>query len=90
MSFEYRISFDHADRASIVSALRRLPLNALDAVGKFEFRSTDNQGGMPNAFIQVEDYGVYYCWNGGRGDDLLGALVGELVANFGPVTVEEL
>jgi hypothetical protein len=45
---------------------------------------------MPDASVQAEPYGAYFCVFGGHGREILGLVVARLVSEFGPVTVAEL
>lgn len=56
-----------------------------------ELRSAENiPSSMPEAFLRVEPYGVYYCSNGVLGWEYLGRVTAKLVGEFGAVTVVEL
>jgi hypothetical protein len=92
MGIEYTLRFTYPEAAAVASVLRCLPLTRelpSPWVG-FELRSPVSVGDMPDASVQVEPYGVYFCDNGGHGRELLGAVLARLVAEFGAVTVSEL
>ena len=89
MGIEYKLTFEAPDAEAVGAVLRRLPAaRESDAdAGRFDLGG----GEWPEAVVQVEQGGVYYCDNcGGRGRELLGVVVARLVAVFGPVSVEEL
>jgi hypothetical protein len=92
MGIEYTLRFDHSDMALVADAVRNLPscLERVPPYNGFELRTGGSSTGMPDAFMQVEPYGVYFCDNGGAGREFLGVVVASLVSHFGTVTIAEL
>ena len=90
MGVEYRLRFTHTDVDGVASVLRRLPqLRATASPGAFELRRSGPSDGPPDAVLQVEPCGVYFCWYGVAGREFLGTVVARLVSDFGAVTVED-
>jgi hypothetical protein len=92
MGIEYTLQFDYPDPAAVVDGLRPLPFARElppPSVG-FELRAAGSDAAMPDATVQVEPYGLYFCDHGGAGRDLLGRVVACLVGRFGAVTISEL
>jgi hypothetical protein len=91
MGIEYTLRFNHSDKASVASVLRRLPMaRELSPKGvEFEMRTLESAEGMPDALVSVETTGLYFCDNGGAGPEFLGVVITCLVSNFGKVTVED-
>ena len=88
LGIEYRLTFEAPNAEAVAAVLRRLPASReSDAEpGRFDLGESE----WPEAVVQVEQGGAYYCDNcGGRGRELLGVVVARLVAVFGPVTVTE-
>ena len=52
-------------------------------------REIGNTEAMPDATVQVEDGGLYFCDHGGFGREYLGLVLARLVAAFGPVQIED-
>jgi hypothetical protein len=92
MGIEYTLRFEHSDSAAVADAVRGLPscLERAPPYHGFELRSAGLPTGMPDAFMKVEPYGLYFCVNGGAGCEFLGVVVASLVSDFGTVTIEEL
>ena len=93
MGIEYRLQFTAPDGESVATVIRRIPgAREIDAVNRrFDLRGGAAAGNVPQARLQVEPYGVYFCDDcAGSGRELLGAVVARLVSRFGAVTVEEL
>jgi hypothetical protein len=92
MGMEYKLCFQYPDDASVNNALARMPerYQVRRSEGGFEFRSADNTGLMPDAAAHVEQFGAYFCDNGGAGREIMGIVVARLVSQFGVVTVAAL
>lgn len=92
MGFEYRIAFAYTQRDQVVRELSRLPSAIVASADSqtIEFRMDSQRDGMPDAMASVEDYGLYFCDNGGAGRDCLGRVVARLTSCFGLVQVSEL
>lgn len=89
MGIEYRLRLSAPDAEAVAAVLRRLP--AAQEAPDYRFEVGAAVGGWPQATIQVEPDGVYFCDHlGGTGRALLGEVVARLVSMFGAVTVEEL
>lgn len=89
---EYALRFASPSTAPVAAVLRRLPGARelpLPASG-FELRADGSVSGMPDASVQAEPYGAYFCDHGGHGREFLGLVVARLVSEFGAVTVAEL
>jgi hypothetical protein len=90
MGFEYRLRFAHTGSEGFAAVLRRLPqLRAIAPPGAFELRRPGSSKGPPEATLQLEPDGAYYCWYSVAGREFLGTLVTNLVSEFGAVTVED-
>jgi hypothetical protein len=89
MGIEYGLRFHAADPDVVAAVLRRLP--AAREAPTLRFEVGVQAGEWPQATVQVEAGGVYFCDHcGGTGRALLGEVVARLVSAVGPVTVEEL
>ena len=55
----------------------------------FELLSPETTGPVPDALLSIEPGGLSFCDNGGAGRRFLGAIIVDLVGQFGPVTVSE-
>lgn len=91
MGMEYSLRFQHSAATEIATVLRREPMVGEPAANgiDFELRSPETTGAMPDAWMSIEPGGLYFCDNGGAGRRFLGAIIVDLVEQFGPVTVEE-
>ena len=91
VGFEYRLRFSHSGEAAVASTLRRLPgvVEIAEPEGIIEIRASGPATGMPDGRIQPIPDGAYFCDYCRPGSQLLGAVVGALVDDFGAVTVEE-
>jgi hypothetical protein len=93
MRIEYRLQFSAPDAQSVATVIRRIPgAREIEAVNpRFDLGCGASVESVPQAMVQVEPYGVYFCdYCAGSGRELLGAVVARLVSRFGAVTVEEL
>jgi len=63
MGNEYKIRFEHEDEEELDSLLRVLPHFADFNIERryYNYRMPDNLEGMPNAVIQIEADGLYFC-----------------------------
>lgn len=92
MGFEYRLAFAYQNRDDVVVDLTRLPgaTHTSSDSPFIEFRADAKRTGMPDAMVSVEDYGLYFCDNGGHGRNYFGRVISLLVSRFGEVRVSEL
>jgi hypothetical protein len=92
MGVEYALRFASPGLDAVATVLRRLSAaRDLPPPGLgLELRSDSSSSGMPDALVQPEPYGAYFCDNGGHVREFLGLVVSRLVSAFGPVTVAEL
>ena len=93
MGIEYRLRFTARDEEAVAAVVRQFPeARATDAPGvRYEFSIGASEKGWPQATLQVEPGGAYFCDHcGGLGRAMLGEVVARLVSAFGAVTVEEL
>ena len=91
MGIEYRLRFDAPDGEAVADVLRRLPAarGATPPGNRFDLGNAGHD--WPQATVEVEPSGVYFCDHcGGSGRALLGEVVARLATAFGVVTVEEL
>jgi hypothetical protein len=90
MGIEYSLRFSSPSMEATTSVLLRVPGATGD--GRIvDFRSADARPqGMPDAHAQVEDYGLYFCDNGGNGASVFGHVVALLTSAFGTLEIEEL
>jgi hypothetical protein len=90
MGFEYRLRFSCEDESAVLRDLVRLRGATQTGPTALEFRSADNVAGkMPDATLQLEPGGAYFCDFGGVGSEFMGCVVSRLVARCGAVTVED-
>jgi len=97
MGIEYSLRFDAPDAETVADLLRRLP-GATESASPyaapglcFDFGVGPAEDGWPEATIQIEPGGAYFCDHcGGGGPAFLDRVVASLVSYFGAVTVEEL
>jgi hypothetical protein len=91
VSIEYRLRFEAPDGEAVADVLRRLPAaRAATPLGN-RFDLGDAGHDWPQATVEVEPGGVYFCDHcGGSGRALFGEVVARLASAFGVVTVEEL
>lgn len=93
MGIEYMLRFPSSDQARAAKALRRLP-SADEGTSRglrFDFGGLTPTDGSPQATVQVEPDGVYFCDHcGSSGRTFLGYVVAALAAEFGEVNVSEL
>ena len=63
MGVEYRIRFKYQEKEDLDSLLRALPHFAeFDTEWRiYNYRLANNPSAMPNAAIQIEDDGLYFC-----------------------------
>jgi len=91
MGIEYHLRFTASDAIDVAEVLRRHPEAREIAPPSLRFEFGSAGEGWPQATVQVEAGGVYFCDHcGGSGRALLGEVVARLVSAFGTVTVEEL
>jgi len=92
MSTEYAISFDSPDLVATANELRQLPSarELTSTPSTFELRANPSAEGMPDATVQAQPYGAYFCDHGGSGQEFLGLVVTRFVQKFGCVRVDDL
>jgi hypothetical protein len=92
VGYEYQLQFTHPGAAAVAEVVRRLPFahERQPQSGEFELWIDGPNGGMPDAAAQVEPYGLYFCYYGVAGRELLGTLLARLVSEFGAVTIDDL
>lgn len=91
MGIEYRLRFESTDGEEVADVLRRLPAVRAGTPPGNQFDLGDAGHDWPQATVEVEPGGVYFCDHcGGAGRALLGEVVARLTSAFGIVTVEEL
>lgn len=92
MGFEYRISFAYQRQDDVVLELSRLAGAKVVSSNPshVEYRQDAQRAGMPDAMASVQDYGLYFCDNGGHGRNYFGQVISRLVSRFGEVRVSEL
>lgn len=93
MGIEYKLRFSTVDPEAVAKELRLLPEVREVSQSRHWFdlgcRAPDQD--RPQATIEIEPGGVYFCDHcGGQGRMWLDNVVARLVAAFGPVTVEEV
>jgi hypothetical protein len=91
MGIEYQLRFAAPDPGAVDELFRRRFPSARAATppqAGFDLRVGTSEGENPQATMQTEPGGLYFCdYCGGHGR----ALLGEVVASvFGPITGEEL
>lgn len=91
MGIEYSFRFAYPSEDAVVTALRRIePVRELTSVPKsFELR-VQSADTVPDASMQIEPYGLYFCDYGGKGREMMGLVLTRLVSEFGEVTIHEL
>lgn len=92
MGYEYQLRFTHPGASTVAEVVRRLPFahERQPQSGEFELWIDGPDGGMPDAVAQVESYGLYFCYYGVAGRELLGTLLAKLTSEFDAVTIAEL
>jgi|GEM_PF-1327076 len=97
MGIEYSLRFAAQDAEAVADLLRSLPgatasTSPYAAPGLcFDLGVGPAEDGWPEATIQVEPGGAYFCDHcGGGGQAFLERVVSSLESYFGAVTVEEL
>jgi hypothetical protein len=91
MGIEYRLRFEAPDGEAVADVLRRLPAACAANPPRSRFDLGDAGQNWPQATVEVEPGGVYFCDHcGGSGQALLGEVVARLASAFGVVIVEEL
>jgi hypothetical protein len=91
VGIEYRLRFEAPDGEAVANVLRRLPAARAATPPDNRFDLGDASHDWPQATVEVEPGGVYFCDHcGGSGRVLLGEVVALLASVFGVVTVEEL
>lgn len=89
MGIEYTLRFSASDPEAVAEELRRLP--TAREVSPPSHRFDFGVGDLPQATVQVEPGGAYFCDHcSGPGRALLGEVVARLVSAFGVVSVDEL
>ncbi len=89
MGTEYRLRFDCDDPDALVRDLSLLPSAVASGERRLDFREAAGSDGMPDATLQLEPLGAYFCDHGGRGREILGRVVARIVARCARVTVED-
>jgi len=97
MGIEYNLRFEAPDAEAVAGLLRSLP-GATESGSPyaapglcFDLGAGPAEEGWPEATIQIEPGGAYFCDHcGGGGRAYLGQVVASLVSYFGAVTIEEL
>ncbi len=92
MGMEYKLRFTSPGLAVVIELLESMAAFRRSAHDDctFELRDQEIGGGMPDASMQLEPDGAYFCVYGGSGNRYLGEVVTRLVRRFGAVTVTEL
>jgi hypothetical protein len=91
MGIEYRLRFAAPDAETVAAELRRLPAAREVPAQAHRFDLGLGAADLPQATVQAEPGGAYFCDHcGGTGRALLGEVVARLVTAFGPVSVEEV
>lgn len=91
MGIEYRLRFEAPDDEVVADVLRRLPTARAATPPDNRFDLGDAGSDWPQATVDVELGGVYFCDHcGGSGRAFLGEVVARLASAFGVITVEEL
>jgi len=91
MGIEYRLRFDAPDAAAVAAVLRRVPGASKAHAQEDSIDLVATPFGQPQATVQAEPGGAYFCDHcGGSGRALLGEVVAHLASAFGAVIVEEL
>ena len=89
MGTEYRLRFACDDPGSLMRELSRLPSAVASGERQLEFREAATRDGMPDATLQLEQLGAYFCDHGGNGREILGREIARIVAQCDRVTVED-
>jgi hypothetical protein len=92
MGVEYRVRFSAPDAEAVAAVLRQFPAAREVGAPALRFDLGSASGGYwPQATVQVEPDGVYFCDHGdGSGRAWLGEVIARLVSAFGSVTIDEL
>ena len=92
MGTEYTLRFQSPSETATETELRRIPGAAVRTKPSLAIeyrREMSNIEAMPDATVQVEGGGLYFCDHGGFGREYLGLVIARLVGAFGLVQVEE-
>jgi hypothetical protein len=92
MGIEYKLRFTFSDFGQVESLLQAMShLSRFEAISAlYEFRSPCNINKMPDAFVKIESDGLYFCDNGGEGQQILEELSQKITRRFGAVVLEDL
>jgi hypothetical protein len=92
MGIEYKLRFAFSDSGQVESLLQTMPsLSRFEAsLALYEFRSSQNINKMPDAFVKIESDGLYFCDNGGEGEQILEALIQKITQEFDVISIEDL
>jgi hypothetical protein len=93
MGIEYRLRFNAPTAEAVAGVLRRVDAacEAPPPEYRFDLGIAASDRGWPQATVQVESDGAYFCDHGGAsGRALLGEVVARLVSAFGAVTIDVL
>ncbi|NOK63349.1 MAG: hypothetical protein GFH27_549361n16 [Chloroflexi bacterium AL-W] len=92
MGFEYTIRFVYESQDKLDKLLRQCEgfTDVEPMFGGYQYRSSENQGIMPDAEVRIQDAGVYFCDYGASGARVLRDLVAQLLAEYNEVTIAKL
>ena len=92
MGFEYQIKFERRTVEELDAQLRgvREFSDFGGQYGSYNFRTSTNKDGMPDAEARIEKEGVYFCVYGGNGSRILKDVIGLLLSEYDRVTVAKL
>jgi hypothetical protein len=92
MGIEYRLQFNAPDAEAVAAVLRRVDAarEGPPPEYRFDLGISGSDQRWPQATVQVESDGAYFCDHcGALGRALLGEVVARLVSAFGAVTIIE-
>lgn len=91
MGIEYRLGFPSTSKIAVRSLIASLQgADVAESAEVIELRHEASSVGVPGATASAEDYGLYFCDNGGQGRAFLGHILARLVGEFGAVRVTEI
>jgi hypothetical protein len=92
MGIEYKLRFAISNFGQVESLLHTMSsLSRFEAISAlYEFRSPHNANQIPDAFVKIESDGLYFCDNGGEGQQILKDLSQKIAREFGVFVLEDL
>ena len=91
MGIEYRLEFPSTSKIAVRNLIASLQgAEVTESAGVVELRHEASSVGVPDATAIAEDYGLYFCDNGGQGRAFLGHVLARLVGEFGAIRITEI